>query len=163
MLFLDPYGMQVEWKTIEAIAGTRAIDMWLLFPLGIGVNRLLTKTGDIPESWRHRLNVLLGNENWYEEFYTVERRPNLFGDDEARVERASVETIGRYFNDRLNRDSQRSRKSLSSFAILGAHRFICFASPSGTRMVRRSPCGSRNRNCQGAGASCISRDYMWHL
>ena len=26
VLFLDPYGMQVEWQTIEAIAGTKAID-----------------------------------------------------------------------------------------------------------------------------------------
>ena len=26
--FLDPYGMQVEWRTIEAIAGTKAIDLW---------------------------------------------------------------------------------------------------------------------------------------
>lgn len=52
VLFLDPYGMQVEWKTIEAIAATKAIDLWLLFPLGIGVNRLLTKSGDIPDSWR---------------------------------------------------------------------------------------------------------------
>lgn len=43
VLFLDPYGMQVEWKTIEAVARTKAIDMWLLFPLGIGVNRLLLK------------------------------------------------------------------------------------------------------------------------
>ena len=27
VLFLDPYGMQVEWKTIEAIAATKAIDL----------------------------------------------------------------------------------------------------------------------------------------
>ena len=47
VLFLDPYGMQVEWKTIEAIASTKAIDLWLLFPLGIGVNRLLKRDGDI--------------------------------------------------------------------------------------------------------------------
>ena len=60
MLFLDPYGMQVEWRTIEAIAKTEAIDLWLLFPLAIGVNRLLTKSGEIPESWRRRLNLLLG-------------------------------------------------------------------------------------------------------
>jgi len=51
VLFLDPYGMQVEWKTIEAVAATKAIDMWLLFPLGIGVNRLLTRTGAIPSAW----------------------------------------------------------------------------------------------------------------
>jgi three-Cys-motif partner protein len=34
VMFLDPYGMQVEWKTIEAIAKTKAIDLWVLFPLG---------------------------------------------------------------------------------------------------------------------------------
>ena len=40
VLFVDPYGMQMEWQTIEAIASTQAIDLWLLFPLGIGVTRL---------------------------------------------------------------------------------------------------------------------------
>lgn len=75
VLFLDPYGMQVDWTTIEAIARTKAIDLWVLFPLGIGVNRLLTKSGDIPESWRRRLNVLLGTEDWYEEFYPLESTP----------------------------------------------------------------------------------------
>lgn len=101
VLFLDPYGMQVEWKTIEAIAQTKAIDLWLLFPLGIGVNRLLPKSGDVPHSWRHRLNLLLGTTNWYDEFYTVETTPTLFGDDRERVVKATMETIGRYFTNRL--------------------------------------------------------------
>ncbi len=100
VLFLDPYGMQVEWKTIEAVARTRAIDLWILFPLGIGVNRLLTKSGDIPDSWRKRLNLLLGTDNWYEEFYSVERKPTLFGEADHLV-KATTETIGRYFNERL--------------------------------------------------------------
>ncbi len=93
--------MQVEWKTIEAIAGTKAIDLWLLFPLGIGVNRLLTKTGDIPASWRNRLNLLLGTEDWYDEFYKIETTPTLFGGEQERVVKATMETIGRYFNKRL--------------------------------------------------------------
>lgn len=101
VLFLDPYGMQVEWKTIEAIAHTKAIDLWLLFPLGIGVNRLLTKSGDIPISWRHRLDLLLGTKDWYDEFYKIEATPTLFGDDKERVVKATMETIGRYFNNRL--------------------------------------------------------------
>jgi three-Cys-motif partner protein len=101
VLFLDPYGMQVEWKTIEAIAKTKAIDLWLLFPLGIGVNRLLTRSGDIPKSWRRRLNLLLGTEDWYDEFYRVETTPTLFGEDKERVVKAKMETIGRYFNNRL--------------------------------------------------------------
>jgi three-Cys-motif partner protein len=101
VLFLDPYGMQVEWATIEAIAGTRAIDLWLLCPLGIGVNRLLTRSGDIPESWRRRLDIMLGTKDWYEEFYKVEKTATLFDDEVTTVVKASTQTIGRYFNRRL--------------------------------------------------------------
>jgi three-Cys-motif partner protein len=101
VLFLDPYGMQVEWQTIEAIAGTNAIDLWVLFPLGIGVNRLLTRSGEIPAGWRRRLDLLLGTPDWYEEFYRFEPEPTLFDADKERVVKATMGTIGRYFNDRL--------------------------------------------------------------
>jgi three-Cys-motif partner protein len=101
VLFLDPYGMQVEWKTIEAVAATNAIDLWLLFPLGIGVNRLLTKSGEIPNSWKRRLSILLGTDDWYEEFYKLEQTPTLFGTPEEKIVKASSETIGHYFNERL--------------------------------------------------------------
>jgi len=51
VVFLNPYGMQVDWSTIEAIAATEAIDRWILFPLGQAVNRLLTRNG-IPRAGR---------------------------------------------------------------------------------------------------------------
>ena len=101
VLFLDPYGMQVEWQTIEAIAKTKAIDLWLLFPLGIGVSRLLTRSGEIPNGWRTRLDKLLGTTDWYDEFYSVEHKADLFGNGEERVVKATNDTIARYFNDRL--------------------------------------------------------------
>lgn len=101
VLFLDPYGMQVEWATLEAAARTEAIDLWILFPLGIGVNRLLTKSGDIPQSWQRRLDLLLGTSDWYDEFYEVETEPTLFGGEISRVVKASTDVIGKYFNQRL--------------------------------------------------------------
>ncbi len=101
VLFLDPYGMQVEWKTIDAIAKTKAIDLWVLFPLGIGVNRLLTKSGGIPPLWRKRLDLLLGREDWYDEFYSVESEPSLFGKPEDQIVKATIDTIGQYFIQRL--------------------------------------------------------------
>jgi three-Cys-motif partner protein len=55
----------------------------------------------IPESWRRRLDTLLGTSDWYQEFYRVEADPTLFGINEDRVVKASTETIGRYFNARL--------------------------------------------------------------
>ncbi len=100
VLFLDPYGTQVHWETIEAVARTEAIDMWLLFPLGIGVNRMLPPSGDVPQTWKETLTRLLGTSDWYDEFYRVEHDDTLFGPEE-RVVKASVDVIGRYFNDRL--------------------------------------------------------------
>jgi len=101
VLFLDPYGMAVEWTTIEKVATTHAIDLWLLFPLGIGVNRLLPRSGQIPEGWRTRLNLFLGTEDWYESFYKVETATNLFGVEETKVAKAKVDTIAKYCVDRL--------------------------------------------------------------
>jgi three-Cys-motif partner protein len=101
VLFLDPYGMQVEWKTIVAIAKTKAIDLWVLFPLGIGVNRLLTKSGGVPQSWKRRLDLLLGTDDWYEEFYRVESASMLFGNPEDQIIKATIDTIGQYFIQRL--------------------------------------------------------------
>ena len=43
-MFLDPYGTQVSWDTIKLIADTRAIDLWILFPIG-AVNRLMNRDG----------------------------------------------------------------------------------------------------------------------
>ena len=66
----------------------------------MGVNRLLTKSGDIPESWQHRLDLLLGTSAWRDEFYSVQKTSTLFGPTE-QVEKATIESIGRYFNERL--------------------------------------------------------------
>ena len=99
VLFLDPYGMQVKWKTIEAIAATKAIDLWILFPDGIGVNRLTPQSGEVPDSWRTCLNELLGTEGWYKEFYYS--MPSLFADDDPIMVKKGLEVIGNFFNDRL--------------------------------------------------------------
>ena len=59
VVFLDPYGMQVEWDTIKALALTKAIDVWILFPLGVAVNRLLRKNGIINTKIKERLTKFL--------------------------------------------------------------------------------------------------------
>ena len=44
---------------------------------------------------------MLGTEDWYDEFYKVTPTRDLFGNESAHVEKATMETIGRYFNNRL--------------------------------------------------------------
>ena len=45
------------------------------------------------------MNLLLGTEDSYDEFYRFESTPTLFGGEVERVAKASTATIGRYFNN----------------------------------------------------------------
>jgi three-Cys-motif partner protein len=101
VMFLDPYGMQVDWSLIEAIAKTRAVDLWILFPLGVAVNRLLTKAELPPEKWAQALTRILGTEGWRDAFYSRQVESTLFGDEEVRTKEADFGKIGRYFVERL--------------------------------------------------------------
>jgi three-Cys-motif partner protein len=101
VVFLDPYGMEVEWATIEAIAQTHAIDLWLLFPLGQAVNRLLTRYGPPEESWAQRLTQMFGTEAWKDAFYRVPTQGALFGAETTLEKDADFDTIGAFFVQRL--------------------------------------------------------------
>ena len=101
VIFLDPYGMQVEWKTIEAIANTQAIDLWILFPLGQAVNRLLTKNCPPKTAWAERLTNFFGTTDWQDAFYQKCDQISLFGEQTALVKDVDFKGIGRYFINRL--------------------------------------------------------------
>lgn len=101
LVFLDPYGMQVEWTTIESIAETQAIDLWILFPLGT-VNRLLKNDGEIRPVLQARLDMSFGEHGWYDAFYQSAKQLSLF-DEEERWQKAGniFVTIEQYFIERL--------------------------------------------------------------
>jgi three-Cys-motif partner protein len=102
VVFLDPYGMQVEWTTIERIAQTKAIDLWYLFPLGIGVTRLLTRDGNINEAWQRRLDLIFGTDSWRSRFYQTQTEHGLLGTYET-VQRTATETeVDKFIHERLS-------------------------------------------------------------
>jgi three-Cys-motif partner protein len=59
LAYVDPCGMQVEWRSIENLRGL-PIDMWILVPTGLGVNRLLKNNGRISDAWLEKLEIFLG-------------------------------------------------------------------------------------------------------
>ncbi|MFN4293626.1 MAG: three-Cys-motif partner protein TcmP [Thermoflexales bacterium] len=101
VVFLDPYGMQVKWETIQRIAATRAIDLWLLFPAGIAVNRLLTKDKLPPDKWAQALTEIFGSDQWRERFYKRRAEDTLFGTEESVRREADLKNIGHFFIERL--------------------------------------------------------------
>lgn len=102
VLFLDPYGMQVSWDTLAAVAATKAIDLWMLYPTGMGLNRLLTNDGEIPPEWQQTLDRSLGCADWRQAFYRERRVPNLFEDRATIVVKdANTEKFEAFLLDRL--------------------------------------------------------------
>ena len=105
VLFLDPYGMQVEWSTIAAAGRTKNIDMLFLFPLGMGVMRLLRDDPvQIPPENAKCLTRLFGTADWQKEFYVKNPQPGIFdepGADLGKVKAASPEKVAEFWLKRL--------------------------------------------------------------
>jgi three-Cys-motif partner protein len=111
VLFLDPFGMQVSWQTLEAVAATRSIDTWILFPLCVGITRLLSKNEVPDESRRKPLDVIFGDRSWVDAFYR-RRSPSSrakaqrtffdeLEDDANTVQRIDFSAIEDYYRGRL--------------------------------------------------------------
>lgn len=99
LVFLDPFGLEVRWETVERLAATGACDVWYLFPLG-GVIRMMTNSGQIPERWRVRLDELFGTSDWYDEFYPTSQG-SLLGEDDMPIKDASTAHVVAYIRKRL--------------------------------------------------------------
>jgi three-Cys-motif partner protein len=103
VVFLDPFGASVEWKVIEAIAKTRAVDLWILFPYA-AINRMLVSQGMPPEAWAEKLTSIFGTDQWKKDFYSTSSWKSLI-DSDKRVERiyktADQEKITEFFLERL--------------------------------------------------------------
>ncbi len=84
VVFLDPFGMQLPWETLAAIAKTGAIEVILNFPVGMAIQRLLKRSGQFSDREREKLDQYFGTPEWYGLLY--ERRQDLFGDDIVKVE-----------------------------------------------------------------------------
>ncbi|MFC3071514.1 three-Cys-motif partner protein TcmP [Shinella pollutisoli] len=105
ILFLDPYGMEVAWATLEAIARTRAIDVWFLFPLSGLYRQAARSISDVDATKRRALTTMLGTNEWETELYSpVPPAVDLLGALEPSAERqrnADVAGLEQYVKRRL--------------------------------------------------------------
>lgn len=64
--FLDPFATEVEWSTLERIAGVNALDTWILFPVSAIVRMLPAsrRPDEISPKWATRLTNVFGDESW---------------------------------------------------------------------------------------------------
>jgi three-Cys-motif partner protein len=101
VLFLDPYGMEVEWATLEAAALTKAVDVWFLFSLS-GLYRQATRDKkSMDEDKKRAITRMLGTDAWENELYAKEEKEDLFGREVSEQRNADVKGLERYVQMRL--------------------------------------------------------------
>jgi len=76
--FIDPFGMQFEWETMEYLAQAKTVEDLLNFPV-MAINRgaLRKHPETISKASRERLDRFWGTQDWKVDFYTDEQ--TLFG------------------------------------------------------------------------------------
>ena len=67
LIFLDPFGNQVRWQTLETIAATKKVDLWYLFPAWFGVARQVKSSGEILKDAEPSIDAMFGPHDWRSE------------------------------------------------------------------------------------------------
>ena len=101
LALLDPFGMQINWEVIESLSGPN-IDLWILIPSGVIVNRLLKTNGEL--MYPDRLVQFFGlpEQELMDRFYVRKKELTLFGEEET-IEKKShcIERIAELYVERL--------------------------------------------------------------
>ena len=101
LILLDPFGMQVDWKSIELLKGTRT-DLWILIPTGVIVNRLLDRKGEL--TYIDKLTSFFGKDESFlkDYFYKKKTVDTLFGEKEI-IEKVKkpIEKIAELYIEQL--------------------------------------------------------------
>jgi len=90
VVFLDPYGLQVEWSTVRELAEAKTFDLFVNFPL-MAVTRVLKRserpTGKVVQT----LNRVVGGSDWIDRIYHLDPQMRLF--EETPVIRESMPAV----------------------------------------------------------------------
>lgn len=80
LCLFDPYGLHLEWLAMEMAGKSRAIDMFLNFPvMDMNRNAIWHNPENVPPEGVARMNVFWGDQSWRDAAYGEHAQGNLFG------------------------------------------------------------------------------------
>ncbi|MBC8472812.1 MAG: three-Cys-motif partner protein TcmP [Planctomycetes bacterium] len=96
---LDPYGLHLDWDIISMAGQSKAIEVFLNFPLmDMNMNVLWNNPEKVEEDQIARMNIFWGDDTWRQVAYR--KTPGLFDTIE---EKTSNEAVAEAFRERLNK------------------------------------------------------------
>lgn len=110
LVFLDPFGLQINYETLQILGATKAVDLWYLVPV-FAMYRQVSGAGDINPDGGPRVDAALGTTAWRDRASVTESTGNdLFDQPQFRSQRAvdiawferiAKERVGLAFNGQV--------------------------------------------------------------
>jgi three-Cys-motif partner protein len=129
VVFIDPFGLQIDYSTLEMLGRTKAVDLWYLVPV-FAMYRQVSGEGQIHPDGGPRVDAALGTKAWREVAVVQEEASDLFGTlvprskravDVAWFEKVAKERIGAAFGGRvLDEALPLGRDGLQEFSLMFA-------------------------------------------
>lgn len=129
VVFLDPFGLQIDYETLQLLGQTRAIDLWYLVPV-FAMYRQVSGDGQINPDGGPRVDAALGTDVWRNVAVVEEEFNDLFNQAQLRSRRAvdiawfekvAKERLGDAFGGRvLSETLPLGRKGVQEFSLMFA-------------------------------------------
>ena len=87
VVFLDPFGLQINYETLELLGQTKAVDLWYLVPV-FAMYRQVSGDGQINPDGGPRVDAALGTSVWRDVAVIEEQSLDLFDQPQLRSKRA---------------------------------------------------------------------------
>ncbi len=102
LCLLDPYALHLDWEVILRAGQSKAVDMFLNFPvMDINRNAIRRNPDKVPPDGIERMNKFWGDESWRQAAYVRSKQQNLFSEPE--LEKQPNEVIVAAFRERLTK------------------------------------------------------------
>jgi three-Cys-motif partner protein len=128
-VFLDPFGLQIDYETLTLLGKTGAVDLWYLVPV-FAMDRQVSGEGQINADGGPRVDAALGTDEWRKTAVVEERSSDLFNQpqfrskravDNAWFEKVAKERIGLAFGGRvLDEALPLGRNGIQEFSLMFA-------------------------------------------
>jgi len=100
VMFLDPYGLHVQWETLERIRQREAVDVWYLFPLSGVVRQMTVLPRKRDQDKDASLDRVYGTNAWRTELYVSSASEPLF-DEPGEARRVTIDRVREWTTARL--------------------------------------------------------------
>lgn len=122
--FFDPFGMELAWDTLQAVAQTRVLDVWYWFSLSGLYRQTPRSRHKISDDKIASVTKVFGTDQWLTDFYSENPQLSWFEDTEDYV-RADVQYLEDWAKRRLETIFPAVAKPLR-LPLTGAPRYAFF-------------------------------------